>query len=214
MKLSLQEQLQSIKLKLQNNSSLSSIEEKGNSTPKRNITIEEENDLKNKLTSNRVEKQQNIDPTKDHISNISNTKKSRKNKRRIYCKDLALNNSIIKKETPSSTKLPFTGNVSYRVDFAVEYAERCEANRALLNKKITGELYLQSKRGIRIAERTECNVCGYPASPVWRYAQSNHGVVHLCNQCKPRTWDHSFGKLDAMDVAYTGGQFEGNRSKH
>lgn len=210
MKLSLQEQLQLIKLKLHNNLSQPAIEEKDDVIPKINATKKEKRDSENKLEINHIENDKKIDLDKNHISNI---KKSTKNKRRIYCKDLVSNDSE-KKETSSVIKSPFSENVSSRVDFAVEYAERCAANRALLSKKIIGELYLQSKRGIRITERTECNVCGYPASPVWRYAQSNHGVVHLCNQCKPRTWDHSFGKLDAMDVAYTGGQFEGNRSKH
>ena len=82
------------------------------------------------------------------------------------------------------------------------------------NKKARSKLRLISKRGTRVSERRNCDLCGKSFSITWRYLESSRGVVYLCLSCKasvPREGDR---KLDALDFAKTGGIFEGNKKKH
>lgn len=75
-------------------------------------------------------------------------------------------------------------------------------------------LYLDSKRGMRIDQKTPCSVCGVSTSPVWRYTKSNKGVVFLCSRCKPVTKERTADRIDALDLAFQGGKFDGNRRRH
>lgn len=75
-------------------------------------------------------------------------------------------------------------------------------------------LYLKSKRGLRIEELEQCDECKMGTKPVWRYSESNKGVIFLCSSCKPLVLERSFGKVDALNTAFSGGKFEGNRRKH
>lgn len=81
-------------------------------------------------------------------------------------------------------------------------------------KKKKAPLVLVSKRGMRINSKSECCLCHKEKSPVWHYANSSRGPVNICSDCKPRLFDRSFGKKDALNYAQTGGQYEGNRRKH
>jgi hypothetical protein len=81
-------------------------------------------------------------------------------------------------------------------------------------KKKKPQLVLVSKRGMRIPSKTECSLCHKAKSPVWHYAKSSRGPVNICGDCKPRLFDRSFGKKDALNYAETGGLYEGNRRKH
>jgi hypothetical protein len=84
-----------------------------------------------------------------------------------------------------------------------------------VRKRKRPKLRLISKRGTRIAERRACDRCAKSFAMTWRYAESTRGTVHLCTACKgkvPRP--RSQKKIDALDRAYTGGRFEGNRSRH
>ncbi len=76
------------------------------------------------------------------------------------------------------------------------------------------EIILISRRGQKVDEYTKCSQCDKWKLQVWRYAESNQGEVHLCSACKPRIFDRSFGKIDALDVAVSGGGFETNKRKH
>lgn len=88
-------------------------------------------------------------------------------------------------------------------------------NKAKKIKKIKKiKLMLISCRGKRIDKMEQCTNCGQVESPVWRYSESNRGVIIVCFRCKPGLLERSFGRKDAMDNAIFGGGFEGNRRKH
>ena len=86
----------------------------------------------------------------------------------------------------------------------------------LVRKKKTHapRIVLKSRRGFRAQGNGRCDECGQEFVYVWRYTHSSHGTVHLCGECKPRVFDHSFGKKDALDFGYEGGAFESNRRRH
>ncbi|EWS96842.1 hypothetical protein BG00_17145 [Pseudoalteromonas sp. SCSIO_11900] len=75
-------------------------------------------------------------------------------------------------------------------------------------------LLLISKRGVRVNERMSCDSCKVYRDLLWRYNESNKGVVHICTLCKPKLFDRSFNKLDALNFAKSGGGFETKRSKY
>jgi len=75
-------------------------------------------------------------------------------------------------------------------------------------------LLLVSKRGVRINKRMSCDCCKTFRDLLWRYNESNKGVVHICIMCKPKLFDRSFNKVDVLNFANTGGGFETKRSKH
>ncbi len=84
------------------------------------------------------------------------------------------------------------------------------------NKKPKGrsrKIILESKRGTKQENPAVCAECKM-LSTVWSYSKSNYGRVNLCRPCKSLVFDRSFGKIDALDLANTGGKFEGNRHKH
>jgi hypothetical protein len=72
---------------------------------------------------------------------------------------------------------------------------------------------LKSKRGTRVAGGVLCKQCRKNAA-VWRYEDSNYGVVFICGACKPKVLNRSFGRRDALDSSISGGGFETNRRKH
>ncbi len=195
MKLSLQEQLQIIK------TTLLKIRDPIHKEKHANPLIKEEDTNKSPKNSRKecpyckIELLQ--DKLKKHIKN-THPEKPRE------CQDSSKNKSIDQKKNPSSS----------RVDTAVQYAEIVASKKTSFESKKNNNIELLSKRGTRISERVDCSSCGYPSSPVWRYSKSNYGIVHLCQDCKTHIWDKSFGKVDAMQVAFSGGRFEGNRSKH
>ena len=80
----------------------------------------------------------------------------------------------------------------------------------------SSEFTLVSKRGTRVAKETTCDECLTIHGTVWYYAQSSIGPVNLCARCKEIVRARSFmrGSIDALDLAHTGGRFEGNRRKH
>lgn len=92
-------------------------------------------------------------------------------------------------------------------------AHRCEESGPLKRSDLPPPIILESKRGTKIESTTRCSECHGLADVVWRYAKSNFGVVHLCRFCKAIVFDRSFGEIDAMDSALTGG-FETNPRKH
>ena len=75
-------------------------------------------------------------------------------------------------------------------------------------------LVLTSRRGTRVDDGTPCTSCGRKDMTVWRYRESNYGVVHLCCNCKSKVFERSFGKVDALDRAVSGGGIETNRRRH
>ena len=99
---------------------------------------------------------------------------------------------------------------------------RTQKNTKIVKKKIDPPkrkilpqaVYLESKRGTKINEIKHCNNCGQLSKPVWRYSKSNFDEVFLCESCKYEVWDRSFGRIDAMDHADSGGAFEMNRRRH
>ncbi|MEW6194843.1 MAG: hypothetical protein AB1521_06795 [Bacteroidota bacterium] len=78
---------------------------------------------------------------------------------------------------------------------------------------------LESRKGKRIIERKKCSRCEVYTSPVYRYAQSNLGVVHLCLPCKTKVFEASFGSITSENEnlighrVLSGGKWESNRHK-
>ena len=84
------------------------------------------------------------------------------------------------------------------------------------NSEQTSQTYLRliSRRGTKTEILKRCNNCGIIKQPTWHYVNSTWGEVHLCSKCKPEVFDRSFGKMDALDKAWSGGAFETNKRKH
>jgi hypothetical protein len=77
------------------------------------------------------------------------------------------------------------------------------------------EIKLESKKAAeRIDRKAICSNCKTLMRPLWRYSKSNVGEVYLCSLCKPEVFEKSFGSVDALNVAYQGGQFESDRRKY
>lgn len=74
-------------------------------------------------------------------------------------------------------------------------------------------LIIISKRGSRVGERLICSNCNNYSNQLWQYKESTRGTVLICVMCKPKVFDRSFDKLDALNFASTGGGFESKRSK-
>jgi len=75
-------------------------------------------------------------------------------------------------------------------------------------------LILEVRRGTRVSERCKCSECRSWTSVLWRYSKSNRGEVLLCEKCKARAFDRSFGHVDASKLALPVGRFESSRKKH
>ena len=73
---------------------------------------------------------------------------------------------------------------------------------------------LISKRSSKLLDGGTCANCKKSYPLLWRYAESTIGSLNLCTDCKPLLLDFSFGKMDALDHAVTGGGFEQNRRRH
>jgi hypothetical protein len=86
-------------------------------------------------------------------------------------------------------------------------------NRASKRSK-RSKLLLDTKRAKRIDESSICDECCEYVRVVWRYSYSNRGPVKLCTSCRAAALDWSFGKLDALDYAWSGGAVEMNRRRH
>jgi len=71
------------------------------------------------------------------------------------------------------------------------------------------EIMLKSKRGKRV-DRQGCSRCGLFAN-CWRYNESSHGVVCLCEKCRAFALEFSFGKTDVLNSAVRVGKFDGNK---
>jgi len=90
-------------------------------------------------------------------------------------------------------------------------------NRLLQENSNRGlsELTLISKRGTRLTKTTKCDECLTTHGTVWHYSHSSQGPVNLCARCKEIAQSRSAANsIDALDLAHTGGSFEGNRRKH
>jgi len=76
------------------------------------------------------------------------------------------------------------------------------------------KLVLESRRGTRTYERGTCWECGTYGGVLWHYSKSSCGPVHLCSRCKGGVFNRSFGNVDAMTRAWSGGAFESSRRRH
>lgn len=80
--------------------------------------------------------------------------------------------------------------------------------------KSASKIILISRRGMIIRKRMTCDSCLSTESVLYRYAESSHGIVHICGRCKATIFNRSFDKVDAMNSAFQGGAFETNRRRH
>jgi len=91
---------------------------------------------------------------------------------------------------------------------------------SILEVQMINGVVLESRKGKRIEERKKCARCELYSSPVYRYAKSNLGVVHLCIPCKSKVFESSFGSLSSENenligkLVLSGGKWESNRHKH
>lgn len=82
------------------------------------------------------------------------------------------------------------------------------------------EIILQSKKGQRQEHKGICNSCHMSKNPIYKYSKSNVGVVFLCNPCKTKVFERSFGSLTLKrdnligKNIYSGGAWETNRQRH
>ena len=85
-----------------------------------------------------------------------------------------------------------------------------------LSRGAEGQLarIVPSKRRTQHTAPEFCDQCEEFRQNVWRYDASNRGAVYICGQCVPVVMDRSFGGIDALDRAVSGGHFEGNRRRH
>ena len=77
-----------------------------------------------------------------------------------------------------------------------------------------GRLKLLGRRGSRNKGVRKCAECGIQKPVTWRYSNTSKGIADICEICKPRVFDRSFGSRDALDFAVSGGGFETNRKKY
>lgn len=75
------------------------------------------------------------------------------------------------------------------------------------------KLLLISRRGTKTERAMECAACHRSQLVTWHYKESTRGSVNVCERCKPRLFDRSFGRKDALDFCQLGGGFESNRRK-
>ena len=75
-------------------------------------------------------------------------------------------------------------------------------------------IILMSKRGTRINKLKSCDSCLSTEIVLWHYAESSRGEINICGRCKSGLFNRSFGKKDALDIAFQGGAFESNRRHH
>lgn len=120
--------------------------------------------------------------------------------------------------TSASGYYPLRREVSSRVLRALEYAESKAKTRAT---KITGDtkifnavtsgydnicngsrglIQLDVRKGKHIFQLHYCADCKELFNPVWRYRESNYGIIHLCNICKTLAFERTFGHADAMPL--------------
>lgn len=77
------------------------------------------------------------------------------------------------------------------------------------------KLVIYSRRGTRVNSKKLCNECLTIHTTLWHYSRTSKGDIYLCTRCKNIALSRSRPKsVDALDLATTGGQFEGNRKKH
>lgn len=93
-----------------------------------------------------------------------------------------------------------------------------------LNKNITNienkRIILYSRHGKGVDEYHLCSNCKTNIKPIYRYSESNVGVVFLCNACKVEIFNQSFDDAGPQGEDLIGGRiksggiWEGNRRKH
>lgn len=96
-----------------------------------------------------------------------------------------------------------------RVDLRVRRLKQHLIRAHGLKRKIQ----LASRRGTRVTGGGLCARCGTQSRLIWRYQKTTRGKIHVCDTCKQKLLDESFGRKDALDHAVSGG-FEQNRRRY
>lgn len=116
----------------------------------------------------------------------------------------------LKQESKSDAGLK-KSHQGQEVSYIQQSASLCTRDE---NRPVKVSVVLESKKGSRVMGTHICKECGTPTQSGFMYSRSNLGSIVLCPRCKPTVFNRSFGNIDALDHALTGGRFEGNRSKH
>ncbi len=85
---------------------------------------------------------------------------------------------------------------------------------AYKDKKRIKDIRLENRMGDRYISLMVCSACGVETQPTWQFMATNGKEVIICSRCKPTVFERSFDKKDALDYAFLGGMFEGNRRRH
>lgn len=113
---------------------------------------------------------------------------------------------------------PISKYIEQRVSSAIMQAEvspkhkRSIANKEpfLYNKETNtydnicngryGKVLLKVRKGKLTAKPHYCASCLKYEKPIWRYQDSNYGIIYLCSVCKAAVLERSFGYSDAMPL--------------
>ncbi len=75
------------------------------------------------------------------------------------------------------------------------------------------ELILKQKRGHKADGSFRCAECKQESNNTWLYKKTSLGSVYICEECKPKVFDRTRGRIDVLDMPHSG-NFEGNPRKH
>jgi hypothetical protein len=110
-------------------------------------------------------------------------------------------------ETPVGTRYTEGGRSAERRSFPVRART---ADPAGDNRKATtcaesrpGFVAVYSKRGKRVDDDKRYDECGRVCQPVWRFWETDRGMVYLCKDCKPKVLARS-ARTDALDYRVPG----------
>jgi hypothetical protein len=223
------EQLAKIKSSLISNSikaELTHIEEAISNEDKIQIFEQDRGDWVICEQCNKEIKKKNI---KKHTKSMHTEKKPkiRKNKyqvTRFYKKENENNSTeelIIKAESDNSRNQghrPLSKYLEQRISYIVEQAELSPRKRTSTKREQPfiyneethcndnicdgrfGQVVLKVKKGKFVGESHYCADCLKFDKPIWRYQNSNYGVIYLCSLCKTLAFERSFGYADAMPL--------------
>jgi hypothetical protein len=95
-----------------------------------------------------------------------------------------------------STAAPKKSFTTYKARIASTFPPRVLTQSVIVKRDGlqmgTTNITLTSRRGQRIGKGI-CAECGIEQSSLWRYFESNQGVVDICSGCKQKVFDRSFG---------------------
>ena len=95
----------------------------------------------------------------------------------------------------SSKAAPKKSFTTYKARIASTFPPRVITKSTIVNQAdLRGgkaNLILTARAGQRVGKGI-CKECGVEQLSLWRYSESNQGMVDICSACKPTVFDRSF----------------------